>query len=126
MNKKPTKNKVSVPTVIRAGGAVLSDIRTLIESARGRVATYANAELTMLYWRVGERTRRDILKEKRAEYGQQIVATLSGQLVIDYGAGFSVPNLSRMVRIAQCFPDEKILSTLSKELSWSHFAKEIS
>lgn len=101
------------------------DIRKLIEDARGRVATYANAELTMLYWKVGERVRREILKERRAEYGREIVVTLSGQLVRDYGNGFSVPNLSRMVRMVECFSDEKILSTLSKELSWSHFVEII-
>ncbi len=121
MNKKLTKNKVSVPTVIRAGGAVLSDIRTLIESARGRVATYTNVELTMLYWRVGERIRREILKEKRAEYGQQIVATLSGQLIADYGGSFSEKNLRRMLQFAEVFSDEKIVVSLIRQLTWTHF-----
>jgi hypothetical protein len=34
----------------------------------------------MLYWKVGERIHREVLKEKRAEYGQEIVPTLSRQL----------------------------------------------
>ena len=68
---------------------VLSDVRSLIESARGQVAAYANAALTMLYWRIGECIHLEILKEKRAEYGNQILATLSRQLVLDYGRGFN-------------------------------------
>ena len=102
---------------------VMLDIRTLIDAARGRVAAQANAELTMLYWRIGERIRREILKDKRARYGKEIVVTLSRQLVEDYGSGFSVPNLSRMVRLVEYFSNENILSTLSKELSWSHFVE---
>ena len=103
--------------------AVLSEIRALIEAARGRVAAHANAELTMLYWGVGERIRREILKQSRAEYGAEIVATLSQQLTVEYGRGFTRFNLSRMVQFAEYFSDEKILSTLSKELSWSHFVE---
>lgn len=55
-----------------------------------------------------------------------IVSAVPRQLEREYGAGFSVPNLSRMVRFAECYTDEKILSTLSKELSWSHFVAMIS
>jgi len=121
---KSTRNKKSLlPVVLPAEPKVLSDIRALIDSARQRVATYANTELTMLYWRVGERIRREILKSQRAEYGKEILPTLSAKLVVEYGHGFSVPNLSRMVRLAEYFPDEQILSTLSKELSWSHFVE---
>jgi DUF1016 N-terminal domain len=35
---------------------------------------------TLLYWQVGQRIRRDMLHAQRAEYGEQIVATLSQQL----------------------------------------------
>jgi len=77
----------------------------------------------MLYWRVGQRIRKDLLKEKRADYGEKIVPTVSAQLVEEFGNGFSPPNLSRMVRLAEAFPGPEILSTLSKELSWSHFVE---
>jgi predicted nuclease of restriction endonuclease-like (RecB) superfamily len=78
----------------------------------------------MLYWRVGERIRREVLKEKRAEYGEKIVATLSQQLTVDYGQGFSDKNMRHMVLFAERFSNETIVSTLSRQLSWSHF-KEI-
>jgi len=59
---------------------LLGDLRQLIAEARQDVARQVNSALGLLYWRVGKRIRQDILKEKRAEYGEQIVATLSQQL----------------------------------------------
>jgi len=70
---------------------------------------------------VGQRIRKDILKEKRAEYGEQIVATLSQQLTEEFGEGFAEKNLRRMVQFAETFPDEPIVVTLSRQLGWSHF-----
>lgn len=65
----------------------------------------------MLYWKVGNRIRQDILREKRARYGEEIVPTLSAQLVPDFGTGFGVRNLFRMIKFAEVFPEEKIVST---------------
>jgi hypothetical protein len=53
------------------------------------------------------------------------VPTLSAQLVADFGNGFSRPNLFRMIRFAEVFSDNKIVSTLSRQLSWSHFVEII-
>jgi predicted nuclease of restriction endonuclease-like (RecB) superfamily len=79
----------------------------------------------MLYWKVGQRIRIEVLKEERAEYGQKIVATLSQQLTVDYGKGFEIKNLWRMQQFVECFPDEAIVVTLSRQLSWSHFVEII-
>ena len=98
---------------------LLGDLRALIESARGRVAQAANAGLVMLYWSVGRRIRRDILGDKRAEYGHKIAQTLSAQLTRDYGRGFSERNLNNMCRFAEVFPDPKIAHTVCAQLSWS-------
>jgi predicted nuclease of restriction endonuclease-like (RecB) superfamily len=78
----------------------------------------------MLYWRIGYRFNQEILKGKRADYGAEIVSTVSRQLEFDYGNGFSAKNIRHMIRFAEAFPDERIVSTLSRQLSWSHF-KEI-
>ena len=104
---------------------LLKDLRELIAEARQDVARQVNSALVLLYWRMGKRIRQDILKEKRAEYGEQIVATLSRQLVIEFGNGYSRPNLFRMIRFAEVFADEEIVSTLSRQLSWSHFVEII-
>lgn len=104
-----------------ASGALLSELRGLIDSARRHVAQTANATLTMLHWHVGQRIHKEVLKNGRAEYGEQILPTLSAKLVQDYGQGFSARNLSRMIQFFEAFPDEAIVATLSRELSWSHF-----
>jgi len=105
--------------------SLFKDLRALIIEARQDVARQVNSALVLLYWRVGIRIRQDILKEKRAEYGEEIVPTLSTQLVPEFGEGFSKRNLFRMMRFAEVFPDEKIVSTLSRQLGWSHFVEII-
>jgi len=100
---------------------LISDVRQLIESARKRVAITVNAELTMLYWRIGERIHKEMLKGKRAVYGVEIVPTLSAQLVVDYGNSFSEKNLRRMIQFAEVFSDEKIVVSMIRQLTWTHF-----
>ncbi len=100
--------------------ALILDIRQMIDNARQRAAMAVNAELSGLYWQVGQRLHREILGSRRAGYGEEIVSTLSRQLTADYGRGFSAKNLRHMVRFAQAFPDEAIVSTLRRQLSWSH------
>jgi hypothetical protein len=48
--------------------------------ARHQVAQAANAALTALYWQIGARIREEVLRERRAEYGAEIVAALRRQL----------------------------------------------
>ncbi len=101
--------------------ALISEVRDLIDQARQHVAQTANSTLTMLYWQVGQRIRKEVLKKKRAEYGEEIVPTLSAQLVRDYGQGFGAKNLARMIQFAEVFPDEQIVVSLVRHLSWTHF-----
>jgi len=108
---------------LRQNEKLLGDLRSLILEARQDVARRVNSALVMLYWKVGQRIRKDLLNEKRGDYGEKIVPTVSAQLVEEFGNGFSPPNLSRMVHLTEAFPDLEILSTLSKELGWSHFVE---
>ncbi|NJD05825.1 MAG: DUF1016 domain-containing protein [Methylococcaceae bacterium] len=98
-----------------------ADIRQLIAEARTSAATAVNASLTLLYWRVGQRIRQEILGEKRAAYGKQIVSTLSRQLTVEHGPSFAEKNLLRMIQFAEVFPDEQIVVSLIRQLSWTHF-----
>nr|WP_319376294.1 PDDEXK nuclease domain-containing protein [uncultured Methanoregula sp.] len=101
--------------------ALLGDLQSLIDSARIRVAVGVNAEMVLLYWDIGERIRKEILKDERAAYGKQVVKGLSDQLTMRYGAGFTRANLFHMIHFAETFPDRKIIYTLCRQLSWSHF-----
>jgi predicted nuclease of restriction endonuclease-like (RecB) superfamily len=115
--RKKTVASMAVPM------ALLGDIRHLIDSARERAAAAINIELTLLYWRIGNRIHTQILAGKRAEYGEEILPTLSAELVPVYGKGFSARNLARMVQFAEAFPEEEIVATLSQQLGWSHFVE---
>lgn len=121
--KTSARTKALAKTKMPAG-TLGSEIRELILAARESVAQTVNAGLTMLYWQIGNRIRREILKEKRAEYGEEIVHALSAQLEAEFGRGFGEKNLRRMMQFAEHFPDTKIVATLSRQLGWSHF-KEI-
>lgn len=101
--------------------ALLSDLRGLVQSARERIAAAAFATQSLLCWHLGQRLLRENLQGKRAEYGKQILVTVSRALAAEYGRGFSYAELARMVQFAQAFPDEAIVVTLSRQLSWSHF-----
>jgi predicted nuclease of restriction endonuclease-like (RecB) superfamily len=103
---------------------LLAEVRGLILAAREQVARAVDSGLVTLYWHIGRRVHQDILKEQRAEYGAEIVATLSRQLEAEFGRGFAEKNLRRMVQFAEAFPDERIVATLRRQLGWSHF-KEI-
>jgi len=100
---------------------LLQELRKLIEETRSGVAVAVNTGLTLLYWRVGGRISQEILKNERAEYGKQILQTLSAKLTLEYGQGFSEKNLRRMIQFADLFSEQKIVVTLSRQLSWSHF-----
>src|SRR5712692_7054404 len=98
--------------------ALLADLRELILQAREQVARTVNSGLTLLYWQIGSRIRTDILREKRAGYGEQIVYALSAQLSTEFGRGFSRRNLFNMLRFAEVFPDRLIVQPLAAQLSW--------
>ncbi len=82
---------------------LLSDLRTLIADARQDVARRVNSALVLLYWKVGQRIRQDILKEKRAGYGEEIVHALSAQLQIEFGKDFTKRNIFNMIRFVAVF-----------------------
>lgn len=113
------KAKSSKPSVKKTN--ILEDLRNIIDQAKRSVALVVNTHLTALNWQIGHRIHTEILQEKRADYGKEIVATLSRELTKEYGTGFKEASLWRMVQFAELFPDKQIVATLSRELSWSHF-----
>ncbi len=119
--KEKTSKAVAHPGANPA--ALMMDVRELILSARQTVARGVNAALVLLYWKIGHRIRTELLREKRAEYGGEIVATVSQQLMTEFGSGFSRFNLSRMIQFAEAFPENRIVATLSQQLGWSHFVE---
>lgn len=96
---------------------LVAELRQLIADARSRAAVAVNAEPTGLYWQVGRRVRQEALGSQRAEYGEEIVSTLSRQLAAEYGRGRGERHLRNCLRIAVTFPEEVIRHTLCAESS---------
>lgn len=102
---------------------LLSDISLLIDQSKRHIASQANSTLTLLFWQIGKRINDEILQNKRADYGKQILSTLSTKLVLSYGRSFSERNLRRMIQFSEQFSDLNIVSPLATQLSWSHFSE---
>ena len=98
-----------------------NEIAEMIEQGRRAIAAHANNTAVLTCWRVGKRINDDVLQNKRADYGKQIVSALATQLTGKYGRSFEVRNLRRMMQFADQFPDFEIVSPLATQLSWSHF-----
>ncbi len=104
----------------RQSPELFSEIRELIVESRNSVAQAVNSALTLLYWKIDERINKEILRGEKADYGKQIVVSLSQQLTMEYGRGWSQRQLWHCLRFAESFPDIQIVHTLSSQLSWSH------
>lgn len=76
---------------------LLSELISLIENTKSNVISFSNSSMTILFWRVGSRVLTQTLQNKRADYGKQIVVTLSRELVERFGNNFEVRNLRRMI-----------------------------
>ena len=111
MNNKITKNQNSL----------FVDIKTLIEQSKQQVAAAVNSAMTMLYWQIGKRIVSEIQTKDRSEiYGKEVVSKLCEDLSNEYGNTFAEKNVRRMMQFFDTFPDEKIVVSLIRKLSWTH------
>jgi len=106
--RRPSSRSIAKAVPAKTAAPLLAEVRELILAARTQVAQTVNAGLTFLYWQVGGRIRREILNEKRAEYGQEILRTLSAQLTAEFGRGFSEKSLRHMVRLPRRSPISRL------------------
>lgn len=102
-------------------GKLFSEIKQLIEESRQTVAKSVNSVLTGMYWNIGSKINTEILNNKRADYGKKIIVTLSHKLTQEFGKGWSEKQLRHCLYFVETFPDLEIVSTLWRQLSWSHF-----
>jgi len=124
--KKNTKKPIKKKTIaVSAPAKLMHDVRHLIENAKESVARTVNSAQVIMYWDIGNRIQAETLKGKRAEYGEEIVSTLSAQLETEFGRGFSKRNVFNMVKFASLFQERNIVQTLSAQLSWSHWVELI-
>ena len=96
-------------TTYQVGQELFWDVAKLIDETRKSVAYTVNSALTYMYWKIGKRINDEILQHERAEYGSQIVVSLSQQLYHVYGRGFEEKYLRRMMQFSSVFQDETII-----------------
>lgn len=96
------------------------DVCNIIEQARYRVAVYVNSEASMMNWNVGKRIKEDVLLNKRADYGEQVLKRLAQRLRVKYGSGWGYQKLQHCVRAAYTFSEEEIMYAVRTQLSWTH------
>ena len=114
------KNEIQMPDTEQEN-ILFSNVSEIIESRKFNAISLANSQVVLMFWEIGKYINSTILGMERAEYGKQIVVTLSRQSVAKYGRSFEDKNLRRMMQFTSQFDDEQIVVTLSRQLSWSHF-----
>ena len=103
-----------------------SEIINIINNSKQNLQRVVNSELILLYWNIGRTVKEEILKNQRAEYGKGIVDMLSQELTKEYGRGFGIRNIFRMIKFFEIFPDINIVSSLMAKLTWTHLIEIIS
>lgn len=126
MAKKKSQSLVTQSAETTIDEATLFEcVSAIIENRKARAGAYANREVTLMYWEVGQHIDSVLLGGERAAYGKKILVTLSQNLIAKYGAGFEYTKLTRMIKFSKVFNDAEIVATLSQVLSWSHFLEII-
>jgi predicted nuclease of restriction endonuclease-like (RecB) superfamily len=104
--------------------ALFDELNELIQSGRSQILVSVNSTITLVYWQVGLRIQKEILSGDRAAYGQHIIKNASKYLTEQFGQGWGEKHLRHCMRFSEIFSDYQIVSTLCRQLSWSHF-KEV-
>jgi hypothetical protein len=100
---------------------VIDDIRTIITRARNRAYQSINETLIRSNWEIGKRiVEEEQLGKQRADYGIQLIKSISQQLTTEFGSGYGVRNLAYFKQLYQYFPDWEILHARVQNLTWTH------
>ena len=102
--------------------SIFDNIKDLIINSRNNIYNTVNIEMLHLYWNIGRIIMEIQQGNERAGYGDAVVDKLSQRLTNEFGRGFSKRNLERMRKFYICFP---IATTVSSQLSWSHYLELI-
>lgn len=95
-----------------------NQISRILKEARTKVAITVNTAMVQAYWHIGKLIVDAQEGENNAKYGDDLIATISKRLEVQFGKGFSARNLRNMRQFYLAFP---IWQTVSAKLSWSHY-----
>jgi len=100
----------------------ISEIKQILREARAKTYTAINSAMVEAYWLIGKRIVEEEQQGKnRAEYGQEIIKTLSEELQNEFGKGFSERCLREHRQFYLTFKDIEFGAHCAPNLSWSHF-----
>jgi len=95
------------------------EIVQLIKKAQKNALKAVNAELINLYWNIGEYVSK---KVSSSQWGDGVVTELAKYILTNEPSikGFSDKNIWRMKQFYEAYKETPQLSTLLREISWSH------
>ncbi len=97
-------------------GDIRSEIVELLQAARAASVRSVNALMTATYWEIGRRiVELEQSGDRRAEYGEELIKQLAGDLTRQFGRGFGAVNLSQMRRFYLEWPPQEIFQTVSEK-----------
>ena len=98
-----------------------ADISRILSEGRSKANAAVNFAMVETYWNIGKRiVEQEQQGKERANYGDHLLVNLSRYLSGTFGKGFSEANLWNFRQFYLTWPNEEILYTLCRELSWSH------
>ncbi|QBA20210.1 DUF1016 family protein [Chryseobacterium indologenes] len=96
---------------------LMTDLKELVDKTRSQVAAQVNSAMVVLYWEIGKRIKEDVLDNKRAEYGKEVIVQISQRLTLEFGNSFSEKNIRKMMQFASVFSDFNIVASAMRQLS---------
>lgn len=102
---------------------MISDIEALVNTSKNELATSINKVMTVTYWSIGKyivEFEQD--GNAKAAYGKNLLCTISKELTLRLGKGYSRPNLNNMRKFYLKYSN---CQTVSDKLSWSHICELI-
>lgn len=102
---------------------LILNIEQTVANAKEKLSTSVNNTITETYWQIGKyivETEQD--GKIKAAYGKKLLTTLSHELTLRLGKGYSRPNLNNMRKFYLKYPN---CQTVSDKLSWSHICELI-
>jgi len=99
----------------------IAEIKHILETARQKSYMAVNFAMVEAYWLIGKRIVEEEQQGKeRANYGQELLKTLSVELTNEFGKGFGERNLRDFRQFYLTFQETEIWHTVCAKLSWSH------
>lgn len=102
---------------------MISDIEALVNTSKNELATSINKVMTVTYWSIGKYiVEFEQEGNAKAEYGKNLLSTISKELTLRLGKGYSRPNLNNMRKFYLKYSN---CQKVSDKLSWSHICELI-